>query len=487
MTQPVEPLGILPVDEEQLQFQQHHLTETATDTGNGERFVTVLGRHVRYVQDQDRWYVWDGQRLRLDPGRMVFGLTQHVITDIRRQADAAAQAGEGDDRDRWVNFALRSSSISARKAMMYDAGARIPVAIVAEQLDANPWVLGVRNGLLELRSGILRQATIDDLVTKQADVTYDPEATCPLWESHIERITDGDQELARYMKRAAGYTLTGDVSQQKFWFAFGTGQNGKNAFADALRGMLGEYAQVAPPGLVTGGNGQHPTIIADLHGARLVVVDETGREKMNDARVKMLTGSDRLKARLMKADFFEFTNTVKLWILGNTKPHISDATDGIWRRLEPVPFMVKIPDEERIMNFTELLRAEYTGILNWCLEGLWELLEEGLGKVAAVEAARAEYRAEEDTIAQWLEACCEEVALDDNGQEVYTAVTTLYASYRLWLKTGGTPDAAIPEVRWFGREPGLKKYRSEKKSVGGSKIQVRFGIRVRGSQWTSAG
>jgi putative DNA primase/helicase len=473
--------ALLPIDEEQLAHAQFHLTETATDMGNGERFVTVLGRHVRYVQDQDRWYVWDGQRLSLDPGRRVFALTQHVITDMRRQADAAQASNDTAERDRWVGHALRSSGVSARKAMMYDGGSRHPVAVVARQLDANPWILGVQNGILELRTGTLRSATVDDLVTKQAATGYDTEAICPLWEGHVRRVCDGDEELIRYLKRAAGYALTGDVTQQKFWFAFGTGQNGKNVFADTLRGMLGEYAQVAPPGLITGSIGQHPTIIADLRGSRMVVVDETGREKMNDARVKMLTGSDRIKARLMKADFFEFENTVKLWILGNTKPHISDATDGIWRRLEPVPFTVRIPDEERILNFTEQLRAEYAGILNWCLEGLWELLEDGLGKAKAVEDARAEYRAEEDTIALWMESCCQVMDVGEDG-EVFTPVDDLYASYRSYMVRAGVTASDIPEVRWFGREASLRKFRGELKSVGGRKVRVRFGIRLLGAQ-----
>lgn len=477
-----EPLGaLLPIDEEQLAHAQFHLTETATDAGNGERFVTVLGRHVRYVQDQDRWYIWDGQRLSLDPGRRVYALTSHVVTDIRRQADSAQRDGEADEAARWVSFALRSSSVTARRAMMFDGGSRPPVAIVARRLDANPWILGVQNGILELKTGTLRTATVDDLVTKQAAVAYDPEATCPLWEGHVRRVCAGDEELVRYLKRAAGYALTGDVTQQKFWFAFGTGQNGKNVFADTLRGMLGEYAQVAPPGLITGSVGQHPTVIADLRGSRLVVVDETGREKMNDARVKMLTGSDRIKARLMKADFFEFENTMKLWILGNTKPHISDATDGIWRRLEPVPFTVRIPDDERILNFTELLRAEYAGIMNWCLEGLWELLDGGLGKATAVEDARAEYRAEEDTIALWMESCCEIMDVNEDG-EVFTTVDDLYTSYRWWMIRAGTPSGEIPEVRWFGREAGLQKFKGGLKSVGGRKTRVRYGIRLLSAQ-----
>lgn len=478
MTEPGTLGGLLPIDEEQAQHANFHLVETATDMGNGERFVTVLGQHVRYVQDQDRWYVWDGQRLMLDPGRRVFALTQHVVTDIRRQADRAEADSDTVARDRWVGHALRSSGVSARKAMMYDGSARQPVAIVARQLDANPWILGVQNGILELRTGTLRPATVDDLVTKQTACAYVTDAGCPMWEAHVKKVCDGDEELARYLKRVAGYALTGDVSQQKFWFAFGTGQNGKNVFADTLRGMLGEYAQVAPPGLITGGNGQHPTIIADLRGSRLVVVDETGREKMNDARVKMLTGSDRIKARLMKADFFEFENTAKLWILGNTKPHISDATDGIWRRLEPVPFTVRIPDEERILNLTELLRAEYAGILNWCLEGLWELLEEGLGKATAVEAARAEYRAEEDTIAQWLEECCQEMTLDENGVEVFTAADDLYASFRGWMMKCGVPVGEIPPIRAWGQDAGLKKFKGELKSIGGRKKRVRFGVRL---------
>ena len=139
---------------------------------------------------------------------------------------------------------------------------------------------------------------------------------------------------------------------------------------------------------------------------------------------------------------------------------------------------MRIPDEERILNLTEQLRAEYAGILNWCLEGLWELLDEGLGKATAVEAARAEYRAEEDTVALWLEECCQEMTLDEDGVEVFATVDDLYASFRGWMMKCGVPIGEIPEVRRWGQEPGLRKFKGDLKSVGGKKKRVRFGVRL---------
>lgn len=486
MTEPGEFIGPgpLPIDQLLLSQGDNPVTESMSDTGNGERFVWVLGQHVRYVQDTNRWYVWDGQRLRPDPGGergRVFSLTTHVIHDMRRQAEDAVARGENDEANRWAAFALRSSSLPARKAMMVIGGSLSPVGITTDQLDSDPWLMGVRNGVLNLRTGELRAGSVDDLITKQAAVEYDPEAKCPRWESHVEFMTEGRQHMIDYLRRAAGYTLTGLVNEQAFWFLHGQGNTGKNAFAETLMNLMGEYAAPASAKLLTGRASDHTTELASLRGLRMVLADELEKNmRINEARLKMLAGGTKITARLSRKDDVTFMNRTKLWMLSNPKPQISDASDGIWRRMKSLPFSRVIPAEARMINFQELLQEEWPGILNWCLEGLrlWRdlhLVEGGTGlpDIDEIKADVAEYREEEDHVGRWFDECCEVVA---GGEEYMNA---LYLSYQVWCAREGI-DKPL-ESNWLGREltPRGIVQSDKRPVVSGRRMRVRVGAQLR--------
>lgn len=449
----------------------------ASDSGNAKRFVHLYGDALRYAADSKMWYTWEGDRWRADIGGLrVLALTLGVANYIR-----TVEAGiDGVDADRLQTFALRSEAESSRQKMLRLAAADPGVTILEEDLDANPRLFVVRNGTLDLLSGQLRESRPTDLCTRRAAVWYDPAAGCPLWEDHIKLVTDGDPVLAAYLQRACGYTLTGLIGEQKFFFLWGDGQNGKNVFVETLLGILGEYGAVAPPSLLTGGSGQHPTVLADLRGARMVMSDETGHDRINEARLKMLTGSARVKARFMGKDFFEYDSTMKLWVLGNAKPAIKDQTEGTWRRMQLVPFTVRIPDEVKKADFVDVLRTEWAGVLNWCLGGLrgWQELE-GLGTPESVKAAVNTYRQEEDEIGQWLEDSCEPCDLSE-----YATVPALYASYQMWASQNGIkPHEVMNRVMWgralTGRSYGGGKIsESGTERINGRKTRVRYGVKL---------
>lgn len=449
----------------------------ASDSGNARRFTHLYGNIVRYAADSKMWYVWAGSRWRADVGDLtVLGLTLGVANYVRNVESMIMS----DDVERLGRHALASESEGSRRHMLRLAAAEPGIKILESDLDADPRLLVVSNGTLDLRTGKLRPSRTVDLCTRRAATAYDPDADCPLWKSHIKFVTKGDPVLAAYLRRACGYSLTGLVNEQKFWFLWGDGDNGKNVFMETIAGLLGEYGSVAPPGLLTGGTSQHPTILADLRGARVVVVDETGDERVNDARVKMLTGSARVKARFMGKDFFEYDSTMKLWVLGNTKPTIKDQSDGTWRRMQLVPFAAKIPDKVKRSGFVDELRAEWSGILNWCLAGLddWQR-SEGLGTPDVVSQAVETYRAEEDEIGQWLLECCERC---DSSK--FTPVSTLYTSYTSWCQVNGIkPKDIMSVVPWgraiTGRTVGTYKItESYRERIGKKQVRVRAGIRL---------
>lgn len=450
-------------------LERPDLTFARSDTGNGARFAQRMREMVRFCTGEARWYLWDGSRWAQDELNRALHLTEEVVKDIHVDAARAT----GPDRDRIENWAHQSQSLARRRAMLEMAGAQPGIAITPDFLDSDPWLLVVRNGTLDLRTGTLRQSDPADLCTRRANVEYDADATCPTWLRHIEFVTGGDQSLAAWLRRAVGYTLTGLTDEQKLFFLWGNGANGKSTFVDVVAHVLGSYATQADGGLLAG-RGDHPTQLAGLRGARLVVADETEQGKLAERRVKAVTGGKKIKARFMRQDYFEFTPRFKLWITGNHKPEIAGTDQGIWRRLKLVPFTNTLTDDTRIMGFDELLLAEAPGILNWALAGLadWRGIG-GLGEPDAVSTATREYRNEEDLIGRWL-ADCVEVGVP--GAE--TPSIDLYNSYKGWCYLNGLePRSNI----MLGRDLGQRGFKQlpQRRVIGyANPVRPWVGLRV---------
>jgi P4 family phage/plasmid primase-like protien len=482
---------------EQLLVREPERNETASDRGNADRFVRLQGADVRYLTATRSWLIWHDGRWQRDELNSVLHRARCVPDDCRRQSEREQLEGNSEAARGWAQHALRSESARSLQALVTLAAADPRIALRAEIADADPWLLAVRNGALDLRTGKLRAAERQDHLTRCADVVYDPDALAPLWRGHVEFITQGSEELAAYLRRAVGYTLTGLVSEQAFFLLEGNGANGKSAFIEPIRMLLGDYAQASSSALLTGGDEQHPTILADLHGARLVHVDEPRQGRpLNAERVKALTGSREVRARRMGRDFFSFAPTLKLWISGNTHPAVRDSSDGIWRRMQRVPFLAKVAPEQRVLGFEEqLFEREAAGILNWALEGLADWRDRlvsfgfssdvagsgggqgGLGAGALapthdVSDAVAAARAEEDWVGQFVEETCHV------GEACSATVAELYAEYQLWCALAGVPKAAVVHRVEFGRELGSRGYSAWRRRVDGQVCRGYDGIAV---------
>lgn len=447
------------------------LTFVQSDTGNGIRFAQRMRDVVRYAVGEDKWYMWDGLRWAPDKLNRTLLLTEEIIKDLYVEA-ATLQDAQRTNLENWAKI---SQSAAKRHSMLEMAGIQEGIAIAPDDLDRDPWTLVVRNGTLDLKTGLLRDSLPSDLNTRCANVAYDPGATCPLWLQHMEFVTKGDKSLAWYIQRAIGYTLTGLTGEQKLFFLWGNGNNGKSTFVDVVSNMLGDYATQADAGLLAGGS-EHPTQLAGLRGARLVVADETEKgRKLREQRVKSITGGKKIKARFMRQDYFEFTPRFKLWITGNHKPEIEGADDGIWRRLKLVPFIAKFTPDNRILDYDEILLGEASGILNWALEGLKAWIEtNGLGENEVVLAATQEYRNEEDSIGLWLSEQTElgiKDAETDNG--------SIYESYRWWCHANGLLDVRSNIA--LGRELAARGLVKALVRIEGKPTRVWRGIKLRSS------
>jgi putative DNA primase/helicase len=289
---------------------------------------------------------------------------------------------------------------------------------------------------VDLSTGEQRPPRPEDYMTKRTAVA--PGGGCPRWHAFLDQVTAGDDDLQAYLQRVAGYCLTGHTSEHAVFFLHGTGANGKSVFINTVSGVMGDYAMIAPMEVfIESKTDRQPTEIAMLRGARLVVASETqaGRN-WNEARIKALTGGDRISARFMRGDFFEFTPQFKLMISGNHKPTLRNVDEAIRRRLHLIPFTVTIPPKDRDPDLADKLKVEWPGILQWAIDGTLEWRRGGLRPPEAVQRATEDYLQSEDDILSWLTDCC----TDDPGAQ--TTSSELYESWKGWAERTGRKGGA---------------------------------------------
>ncbi len=400
-----------------------------TDVGNARRYFDAHGSDLRYCWPWGKWFVYDGKRWAVDRAGEVQHRAKGVAVGIFQEAADFGRAGLHELSQKLNKHAIRSQSATSIENMVKLAKDEAPV--LPDQLDREPWRLNVKNGTLDLKTGELQEHRREHLITKLAPVAYDPSAKAPVWEATLERVMP-DPEVRAYFKRLVGYALTGDVSEHVLPVLYGTGANGKSTVLNTLLAALGDYGMQAPPDLLIAKRDAHPTELADLHGQRFVasIEVEDGR-RFAESLVKQLTGGDRIKARRMRENFWEFDPTHKIIMAVNHKPVIRGTDLGIWRRIHLVPFTETILPEEQDKQLPEKLRAELAGILAWAVQGCMEWQREGLRPPAAVLAATDEYRQEMDTLAAFISERCVK------GPNLNVQAKPLYDAYKDWCEENG--------------------------------------------------
>lgn len=398
-----------------------------SDIANGKRLAARHGKDIKFTPERG-WHVWDSRRWAVDD--------RGIVVQARAKETAVAifdEIKDAQDRDGRMKHAKRSQSKSAVEAMIWCARSEPSIPVRLTDFDKNGWVLNVRNGTLDLRTGKLRSHTREDLISNLVSVDFDPNAVCELWDAFLWRVTDQNEELYAYLRRFVGYLLVGDTSDQSLHFLYGLGANGKSVFCEVLMLLMGDYAMAASPDMIMiRRHGGIPNDIARLRGVRVALMNETAQgAKFDEAKLKDLTGGDTLTARFLHQEFFDFKPSHRIVIRGNHKPTINGTDEGIWRRLRILPFTVQIPANEQDRNLLRKLEGELSGILNWALRGCREWQDEGLKPPPIVTAAVTQYREESDTLGRFVTECCE-VRL--NAQ---VKTSSLYRSYKEFCEQGG--------------------------------------------------
>lgn len=400
-----------------------------TDMGNAELFADLYRVRLRFDYGRKRWLLWrqhwwaedvDGELMRMAKRAARFRLAQ------------SGDFGDDDEHKNQAKFALQSESLPRLQAMLKLAQSERLLADDGSGWDDDPWTLGVENGVIDLRTGKLRAGDQNDKITLHTSIVFNPHATCPRWDRFLFEIFDGNQELVSYVHRAVGYSLTGDTSEQCFFCCHGEGGNGKTTFLNAVRFVVGGYSCNLPfSAFELQARSTIPNDVAILPGRRFVTAIETGESaRLNEPRIKALTGGDPITARLLHREFFTFTPLAKFWLAFNHHPIVADGSHGFWRRVREIPFARQF-DLETEPELENELRVEAPGILAWAVRGCLEWQTLGLSSPAVVKEATKDYREGSDPLLDFVADRC----ILHPGAQVLVAA--LWQEYLDWCLQSG--------------------------------------------------
>lgn len=410
-------------------------TTTYTDQGNADLLAERHAHRLRYVPARGQWIQWDGRRWRWceDVGE----ITQAAVETIR------AIRPESEAQRAHKTKSLNRRALEAQVAL---AGRHPGMRVAAEDLDADPWILNTPSGVVDLRTGQLRDSTPADNCTRITGCAHAPGAPAPRWQQFLADTFGEDDQMAAFVQRLAGYSALGLVTHHVLPFLHGSGGNGKSVFLDVLVEILGDYASTSPPAFLMAGK-QDESAIARLSGLRLVVCSEVSQSsRFDEAKVKLLTGGDQLTARHLYGRHFTFKPTHTLWLMGNHQPRVEAGGESFWRRLRLIPFTRTVPVEKRVEGLArQLVESEGPAILDWIISGALDVQNAGMREPDQVMAATRAYAEEEDAIARFV---AERLHIG-GGSVVKVGTAEVRSAYMKWCRAEGEAEVS-PQV--FGRE-----------------------------------
>jgi putative DNA primase/helicase len=408
--------------------------ESHGDIRNAKAFAQIARGHFLYVATRDRWLQWHQQLW------SVCEKDEHVAKakDVCGRILNAAGSVFGQDQERGkrlVQEAMAAHNLSRITAMLKLAVSEPEMATTDRELDCDPYLLGVRKGVIDLRSGRLFFNQPEMRITRYCNAGFSEDATCPQWLRFLDQIFINDTETIECVQRLLGCTLLGLATEEILIICYGHGSNGKSVFSNVVHKIMGGYAITAPPSLLTARR-QDDTgprnDLAALAGARYVSINEMqAGDRLDEQVVKMLAGREPISARFLHQEFFEFTPSFTPWLRTNHKPIITGLDDGIWRRLVLLPFNRKFTDDEKDPALEQKLLDEQDAILMWMVEGAKLYLQDGIKLSPRMRSELGTYRSESDLLGEFL---ADQTTTDPTGKASQSLV---YSSYRGWCDDCG--------------------------------------------------
>lgn len=432
-------------------------SEYLTSAGNAERLIRLHKDHMRFCHTNGQWYLWDGSRWGKDDDGGAIRRSMEAVKELYRYAWETDDPQKRQSRVRW---ATKSDCMAGYREILEICKNKHPMTSTLDLFDNDPWMLNCSNGTLDLQSQEFRKPDPLNYITKSISTKYDPECECPLWKAFLKDIFRDDKdnpydELISFVQQAVGYSLTGSMAEQMFFFCYGGGANGKSVFLAVIRELMGDYAkQTDFNTFLTQKNESVRNDIAALAGGRFITASEPESGKsLAMSLLKAWTGGDPITARFLHQEFFTFQPVGKLWFAANTRPAITERNMGAWRRVCMIPFNVSIPPKMQDLDLEEKILKELPGILNWALDGLKKYLD--VGKLVlpnCVTDANKLYKKEFDSISSFIDGCIE---INNNstilGRELYEAYE------KFCEEMGYRPASKQKFNREIESEPGVMK------------------------------
>lgn len=449
-----------------------------TEIGNARRMIDRHGGELLFAKDTRQWFGW----------RTVYWQTLHeadvkgvAIDTVMALVDELRLVND-QDRQNFFNFCKLSQREPTIKHIMSLAQADKRIGIESSELDKNVHLLGVRNGAINLRTGTLVTPDPKNLITAVSATEFDPKAKCPLFEQTLLEVFKDDAEMVSFFKRVVGYSLLGDPVEQVMVMPYGSGANGKSTVLNTIRDVLGDYAAATGSGTFLGNgfsNGYSaikPELLA-LRGKRLIYVDEPDEGAvLKEDIVKSITGGDSVTARAPHSGaMITFKPTGVVFMPTNHKPTVKSDSYAIWRRILLIPFtrnFDKDPTATKDPDRSKKLKAEYPGILAWCVQGALEYQKLGLNPPEEVRKAVDEYRQDMDLLKDWMDDCCE---LDSRHAE---STAKLWASWQAYARDKGG-FSCISSSQAFSRKLSAKDFLTPVRHVGEERGRGFIGIKVK--------
>lgn len=445
------------------------VTLPQNDTGMAERVLAAYPDRYRYRIGAG-WMVWKGTHWSLDRSGSLIEAVNATVQRCIIAADALSPDGKNSPRDQFLKWCSSRQSTKSLYAVEQRLRTWAGIA-VSDGWDADPYALTHAGGTVDLRTGKTRPHAPSDLITHcaPAQELFGASLDGSRFGLFLDEVLP-DLDLRAYVQRAVGCSLVGLQADHVLFIATGTGRNGKGTLFRALSNAIGPYYSAIPSDmLVEKGHQAHPTEKADLAGRRLVVSAEINAGvALDEGLVKDITGADRVKARFMGKDFFEFDPSHTLWICCNEKPRIKGTDNGIWRRVKVIPFVTTVAPDAVDRWLDDKLKAERDIVLTWAIEGAMAYLQEGLGECAAVTEATGEYRQSEDVLKMALDEVC------DFGPGETATVARLHTAVGEWYALNGYKRQA-PPVPMLARELTKRGYGMTRTKD----ARVRTGLRVK--------
>ncbi|MBT0793185.1 DNA primase [Bacillus cereus] len=401
-----------------------HLTEL----GNAERITYYHGKNIRHCNELE-WLIWNGKQWNEDSKRQIEALTAQTLRGLYQEAEQEKNEKLSKQLYSW---AKKCEKRSIRINSILDV--RPMVSIKKKELDSHSFLFNCENGVVDLKTGELMPHDRELLITKISPIRYEKDAKCPNWISFLESIFltpagKPDRELIEFLQRSIGYSLTGETKEQVMFFLFGNGRNGKSTFINVIQDLVGDYGrQTNSDTFIKKKNDSGiNNDVARLDGARFVsAVESEEGQQLAESLVKQITGGEKMSARFLRQEYFEFTPQFKVFFTTNHKPIIKNNDEGIWRRVRLVPFTVTIPEDKIDYDLPKKLREEMPGIFRWAVEGCLKWLASGLGESAAIKKATSDYRDDMDMLGPFFEEKC---VVDTNAK---VEAKRLYTLYKEW-------------------------------------------------------